>query len=179
MTINGDPERQTLNSGGSDAQTRITAPTTSQLAGASEITAITLKQANEFVKQLHRHHKPVTGHKYSLGLLINGQLCGVAICGRPVARLAPQNRIEITRLCTNGTQNACSMLYGAAARAAKALGYKGIQTYILDTEPGTSLKASGWTFSHITKGRQWKHSNGQQQRTDQPTCDKQCWIKTW
>lgn len=144
-----------------------------------KIIHIELAQANNFVAEHHRHHKPVQGHRYSIGLVNHDQLIGVAIVGRPVARNAPQTFVEVTRLCTDGTPNACSMLYSAAARAAKALGYEGIQTYILDSETGISLKASGWQQSHTTKGRQWKHADGKKRRNDQPTNNKQCWRKTW
>lgn len=104
-------------------------------------------------------------------------LVGAAIIGRPVARMVdPSKVVEVTRLCTDGTKNACSFLYGASARAAKALGYERIQTYILDSESGTSLKASGWTFSHMTKGRSW--STESRPREDKhPTVDKALWYR--
>lgn len=106
---------------------------------------IELKDANEFVAQHHRHHKPVTGHRFSIACYDNDRLCGVAIIGRPVARMIDQyNTVEVLRLCTDGTHNACSFLYAASKRAAKALGYKRIITYILQSESGISLAASGW-----------------------------------
>ena len=52
--------------------------------------------------------------------------------------------LEVTRLCTDGTKNACSFLYGKAARAAFALGYRRIGTYTLPDEGGASLRAAGW-----------------------------------
>ena len=77
--------------------------------------------------------------------MVNGRLAGVAIVGRPVSRYLDDGlTLEVNRLCTDGTKNACSFLYGAAARAAKVLGYHRIVTYILDTESGVSLRASGW-----------------------------------
>lgn len=83
--------------------------------------------------------------KFSLGCMANGHLAGVAIVGRPVSRYLDDGlTLEVNRLCTDGTKNACSFLYGAAARAAKVLGYHRIVTYILDTESGVSLRASGW-----------------------------------
>lgn len=63
--------------------------------------------------------------------------------------------LEVTRLCTSGHRNACSFLYGAAARAAFALGYCRIGTYILKREPGTSLAAAGWKLVGEVKGRSW------------------------
>lgn len=77
--------------------------------------------------------------------VLRGELCGVAICSNPVARNADDGlTLEVSRLCTDGTYNACSMLYSACARIAKDMGFEKIQTYILESEHGTSLKASGW-----------------------------------
>lgn len=121
-----------------------------------ELRSISLADANAFVACLHRHHKPVQGHKFSLSAWHNGVLVGVAIVGRPVARRRDDGRtVEVTRLCTDGTDHACSFLYGAAARAAKALGYQRIGTYIAEDEPGTTLKAAGWKYIHDTPGRSW------------------------
>jgi hypothetical protein len=143
-----------------------------------KIVPITLKAANEFVAKHHRHHKPSVGHKFSIGLSNDDNLIGVAIMGRPVARNSDDGfTIEVARLCTNGQKNACSMLYQAAARASKELGYKKIQTYILEIESGTSLKASGWKMEAITAGGQWKHTDGKERRTDQPTMPKQRWVR--
>ena len=138
----------------------------------------TLAKANTYVAEFHRHHKPVQGHRFSLiAVDDNGTVHGVAICGRPVARMVnPDEVLEVTRLCTDGTPNACSLLYGAAARAAKAMGFSKIQTYILDVEEGTSLRAAGWKLDGQVKGRQWKHTDGKTRRTDQPTNDKQRWA---
>jgi hypothetical protein len=117
---------------------------------------IGLDEANAFVSQHHRHHKPVVGHLFSLGAALDGQLVGVAIVGRPVARGRDDGvTAEVTRLCTDGTKNACSFLYGASARAAFALGFKRIGTYILASEPGTSLTAAGWRQIGEVRGRSW------------------------
>ena len=86
---------------------------------------VSLAQANEFVRQHHRHHKPVAGHKFSIGCSENGRLCAVAIVGRPVSRYLDDGfTLEVNRLCSDGTKNACSILYAAAARAARAMGYR-------------------------------------------------------
>ena len=109
------------------------------------ICSIALSEANAFVIEHHRHHDAAWGHKFSLGLYEDGKLCGVAICGRPSARRLDDGKtLEVTRLCTDGTRNACSMLYSAAAREAKRRGYEKIITYILSSENGASLKASNW-----------------------------------
>jgi hypothetical protein len=144
-----------------------------------EVAPLELKEANALVAALHRHHQPSQGHRFSIGAFDNGRLCGAAIIGRPVARLAgsPRDVLEVVRLVTDGTPNACSILYAAAARAGKALGYKRIQTYILETELGTSLKASGWICEGEAGGGQWKHTDGKPRRTDQPTGMKMRWAK--
>lgn len=119
-------------------------------------TRITLAEANDFVANLHRHHKPVVGHLFSLGATLNGKLVGVVIVGRPVSRMRDDGvTAEVTRLCTDGTRNACSFLYGAASRAAFALGFTRIGTYILASENGTSLRAAGWRLIGQTKGGSW------------------------
>lgn len=119
------------------------------------LTPISLKDANAFVAAHHRHHKPVTGHKFSIGCEAEGRLVGVAIVGRPVSRYLDDGlTLEVTRLCTTGEKNACSMLYGAAARA-QAIGYRKIITYTLDTEDGTSIRAAGWTCTGRTGGLRW------------------------
>ena len=107
---------------------------------------MSLREANVYVDAHHRHHKSVVGHKFSIGCEKDGQLAGVVIVGRPVSRyLDNGTTLEVTRLCSNGEKNVCSFLYGAAARAAKALGYRKIITYTLDTEPGISpSKAICW-----------------------------------
>ena len=116
----------------------------------------TLREANAFVKAHHRHHKPVTGHKFSIGCEVEGRLVGVVIAGRPVSRYLDDGlTLEVNRLCTTGEKNVCSMLYAAAARAAKAMGYRKIITYTLDNEPGTSLRAAGWTCMGRAGGKRW------------------------
>jgi len=117
---------------------------------------LSLEEANAFVEQNHRHHKPVVGHKFSIGATLGDNVVGVVIVGRPVSRHRDDGMtMEVTRLCTDGTRNACSFLYGAAAKATFALGYKRIGTYILKSEPGTSLSAAGWTLIGETPGKSW------------------------
>ena len=117
---------------------------------------VSLKEANAFVNTYHRHHQPVTGHKFSIGCEQNGQLVGVVIAGRPVSRYLDDGlTLEVTRLCTTGERNACSMLYAAAARAAKAMGYRKIITYTLETEDGSSARAAGWCCAGSAGGKCW------------------------
>lgn len=136
---------------------------------------VELEQANAFVVAHHRHHRPVKGHRFSLGCYDGDRLCGVAIVGRPVARRIDQHSVvEVLRLCTDGTRNACSILYAACRRCARELGYQRIITYILDTEPGTSLLASGWRFVKQAGGGSWSRAN-RPRETNAPTCKKQLW----
>jgi len=145
-----------------------------------KIVPLSLKEANEFVLAYHRHHKPVQGHKFSIGVLDNNSnLVGAAIVGRPVARMVDASKVlEVTRLVTDGSKNACSMLYSAAARVARELGYEKIQTYILEDEPGISLMASGWKFeTNTTEKHSWNNRAGR--RLDQPNGIKQRWAKVF
>ena len=140
---------------------------------------VTLKQAKEFVGAEHRHHAPPVGHKFSIGVVgADGVLRGVAVVGRPVARHCDDGwTCEVTRLATDGSPNACSMLYGASARAAKAMGYTRIQTYILESEPGTSLRAAGWEYEKTSPGGDWTSSSKPGRRQDQPQGPKQRWAR--
>jgi hypothetical protein len=105
-----------------------------------------LKEANTFVRHYHRHHGRAIGHKFSIAVIDeDGKIRGVAIVGRPVARMLDDGwTLEVLRVATDGCPNACSALYAAASRATFALGYRKLGTYILNTEPGTSLKAIQW-----------------------------------
>lgn len=151
-----------------------------RVGGTLTIVPLTLKQANELVGRLHRHHKPCHGHRFSIGCEDADGLHGAAICGRPVARgCDPYRTLEVSRLVTDGMKNACSFLYAASARIAKEMGFRNIQTYILETETGISLKASGWTRVATTVGGDWNHSTANKgtRRTDQPMMPKQRWER--
>lgn len=143
-----------------------------------KVVPITLKQANAFVIQNHRHHGKVQGCKFCIGAVDNnGELRGVAITGRPVSRyLDNGTTAEITRLCTDGYRNACSFLYAACVRVAKEMGYKKIITYILETENGASLKAAGWLEQGICGGGNWNVKS--RPRNNSPNiCKKRLYYK--
>ena len=154
------------------------------------IVPLTLAQANSLVASLHRHHKPVVGHRFSIGAEADGKLVGAAIVGRPVAgnRMvgnAQYMTAEVTRLVTDGTKNACSILYAAAARTAREMGFDSIQTYTLEQESGTSLRAAGWTLDGVTSVTDWESDarkgqlrlDGRMYRDDQPMTPKSRWVK--
>lgn len=143
-----------------------------------KIVPLELRDLNDLVESLHRHHKRVQGHRFSIGVESNGKIVGGASIGRPTARMTDQHKVlEVTRLVTDGTKNACSALYAAAARIGKELGYAHIQTFILDTETGTSLKAAGWVFEKASSGGDWTRESKPNRRQDQPQCPKQRWGK--
>lgn len=121
-----------------------------------QLQPITFAEASAFIRQHHRHHLPSVGWKFGVAVNDGANVVGVVTVGRPVARALDNGwTLEVTRLCTTGEKNAASMLYGAAWRAAKALGYRRLVTYTLVSEPGTSLKAAGWTALYQTDGGSW------------------------
>lgn len=125
-----------------------------------KIRPITLKKANAYVAELHRHNKPTNGGKFAIACYDGEELHGVAIAGQPVARLLDDGlTLEVTRVCTDGTRNACSILYGACGRIAKEMGYRRVITYTLPEESGSSLKAVGWKLVNDNAGstRGWNH----------------------
>jgi hypothetical protein len=136
---------------------------------------ITLRSANAFVAAHHRHHKPARGCIFTAGVEEDGRLCGVATVGRPVARLLQDGRTaEVTRLCTDGTRNACSFLLGLCRRVALSLGYHRLITYTLPDEGGASLRAAGFVQAATTGGGSWdKPSRRRQDKA--PTCPKFRW----
>lgn len=118
---------------------------------------ISLSTANGFVACNHRHSGQVVGHIFSVGLFDEEYILrGVAIVGRPVARALDDGAtVEVTRLATDGTRNACSMLYAAARREAKRRGYGAVVTYTRTDESGASLRASGFRVAGKVTARQW------------------------
>jgi len=111
-----------------------------------ELVPLTQRQARAFVAEHHRHATPPRGDVFRVGLEQAGELVGVAIAGRPVARILDDGRtLEVTRLCLRpGVPNGCSRLYAACCRAGAALGYRRIVTYTLESEPGSSVRAAGF-----------------------------------
>lgn len=143
-----------------------------------QLCPIKFREACTFLLAHHRHHKPPQGHIFSIACSLNSTLVGVATVGRPVSRhLDNGHTLEVTRLATDGTANACSFLYSASWRTAKALGYEKIITYILSTEPGTSLRAAGWTCLGKCGGGSWSRKS-RSRETKHPTQTKIKYEKT-
>jgi hypothetical protein len=140
-----------------------------------ELQPINFKEAKAFIVEHHRHHKPPIGWKFGIGVNDGERVVGVITVGRPVARHADDGwTLEVNRCCTDGTKNACSILYAAAWRAARAMGYRRIITYVLKSESGGSLKASGWVKLYETAGGSWNCKS--RPRVDSaPTDQKQLW----
>lgn len=137
-----------------------------------------LKDANAFVASLHRHHDPVYRDKFRLGAMKDDRLVGVVQVGRPVSRCLDNGKtVEVVKLCTDGTYNSCSFLYAKAAKIAQEMGYEKIITYILQTEPGTSLKAAGWVLEEECCGGGSWDTPSRRRTTTAPTAKKQRWSK--
>jgi len=125
-----------------------------------ELQPISYREACEFIAKHHRHHLPPQGWKFGIAVNDGEKVVGVVTIGRPVSRHLDNGwTLEVTRNCTDGTKNAASMLYGAAWRAAKALGYKRLITYILAEEIGTSVRAAGWKELYVSNGGTWNNNS--------------------
>ena len=122
-----------------------------------ELVPVSFSDACAFVAAHHRHHRPPIGHKWSVGVAAGGVLVGVAMIGRPIARVYDDGRtLEVNRTCTDGHPNANSMLYGAAWRGCKAMGYRRLITYTQVGESGASLRAAGWrVVAELPPRRGW------------------------
>lgn len=117
---------------------------------------IDFDEACVFIAEHHSHHEPPQGWKFGIAVNDGAKVVGVITIGRPVARRTDDGfTLEVTRCCTDGTKHVASMLYGAAWRAVKAMGYRKLITFTLDSERGTSLIAAGWKIVGETPGRSW------------------------
>lgn len=146
-----------------------------------ELGAIELTAAKAFIREHHRHNPPPVSWRWGHAIYNGETLVGVAMVGRPVARMLDANTIvEVNRLCVDPglapdlVWNACSMLYSAARKEAKRRGFARIITYTLETEAGVGLKASGWIPAHKTRGGSWNRK-GRPRRDRAPTCPKIRW----
>lgn len=134
---------------------------------ALSLQPISIKDASRFVGEHHRHHNPPQGAKFAIAVNNGHDIVGVALVGRPVARALDDGwTAEVTRLCViEGIRNGCSMLYAASWRAARAMGYKKLITYILQSETGISLIAAGYREIGVAGGGSWN-------RKSRPRVDK-------
>lgn len=152
-----------------------------------KLAPITISEARRYIAEVHRHNLPPRGGVFAVAAQNDDRLVGVAVAGRPVARLLDDGKtLEVTRLATDGTPNACSLLYGACVRAAKALGYRRVYTYTLQREHGASLRASGWTLDAELDARpSWDCPSRPRVQTDlfgnerRPSEPKYRWVKEY
>jgi hypothetical protein len=137
----------------------------------------TLRSANAYIAEHHRHHRPARGCISVVAVAEGDRRCGVAVVGRPLARMLQDGfTAEVTRCCTDGTSNACSMLYRAAWRSVRALGYRRLVTYTLPGEGGASLRATGFKLIGEAGGGRWHRPRSGRIRADQhPTERKLRW----
>lgn len=140
---------------------------------------IEFSEARAFIGIEHRHNKRVTGHRFSVGVEDeSGKLVGVAVVGRPVARRTnPRTTLEVLRLCTDGTKNAPSFLYGICARVGAELGYTRIQTFTLQSESGASLRAVGWVCEGLTESKPGAWMTRAGRTLDHPQGPKLRWAR--
>tara|TARA_Y100000310_G_scaffold100468_1_gene98332 strand:- start:3913 stop:4347 length:435 start_codon:yes stop_codon:yes gene_type:complete len=139
------------------------------------IQPVTFREACAFVERFRRHHKPPQGHKFSIAVNDGEAVVGVVMVGRPVSRHRDDGwTAEVTRCCTDGTPNACSKLYAAAWRTARAMGYKRLITYTLPEESGGSLAGAGWKLIGTVKGGAWTRESRPRFDTH-PTGQKLLW----
>lgn len=137
---------------------------------------ISLREANDFVSNFHRHNGRTQGGKFAIGVTTGEEMVGVAVVGRPLARLLDDGyTAEVTRTCTNGhaPKGTISFLYSACWRICQAMGYRKLVTYTLFTESGASLRGAGWKcvgqckvnkhgWSSAGREREWQPIYGQQ-----------------
>lgn len=128
---------------------------------------ITQSEAKAFIRRHHRHNAdPPPGWVFGIALNNGHDVVAVAMVGRPVSRhLDDGVTLEVNRCCSDGHRNACSKLYAAAWRATKALGYRRLVTYTLQSESGSSLRAAGWRILYAISGHSWD-------RPSRPRVDK-------
>jgi hypothetical protein len=135
------------------------------------VVPLTLPQANRFIAEHHRHHGVLPGGFawWAVGAVSDSRLVGVALAGRPTNRNNDDGQtVEVQRVATDGSRNACSALYGACARAAKALGAARVITYTLDSEGGGSLRGAGWVRERDGIQSWWTHTGSRTPAIDRP-----------
>ncbi len=166
--------------------------TTTKYRLGLRLAPIPVKHAVRFVKKVHRRLPHAHHRMWAIGLWDEDELRGVALCGAPKARMlaatsdgdwpAPYERLEVVRCAVmEGTRNGCSMLYGACAKAARAMGVVDMLTYTDDDEPGTSLKAAGWIADEmlVGGGQATRPSRPRRMRSVQEACRRRRWWAPW
>jgi hypothetical protein len=142
------------------------------------VVPVSRDQAYAAIHAWHRHHVPPVGYRYAVGCASGDRLVGVATAGRPVSRhLDDGLTIEVTRVATDGTPNACSLLYGACWRVARAMGYCRVVTYTQAGESGSSLRAAGWLHAATRAARRGWDTPGRRRADEAYVCtDRLLWM---
>lgn len=139
---------------------------------------MSLKDVQKYVDENHRHNKAPRHHKFSIGLVKDGEIVGVGVAGLPTARMLNDgDSLEITRTCTDGTRNANSAIYGALVRAARSLGYRRVFTYTQCTESGASLRGAGWRIdSKLAARKGWNTKSRERCNQEYMSVERTRWI---
>jgi hypothetical protein len=139
-----------------------------------QIVPLTLRIANDFVEKHHRHSARTSndGGKFAIGLEVDGDLVGVAIVGRPVARLLQQpGTAELLRCCVipNAPTGSAKTLNSRCKRIWQLMGGTRLVTYTLLSERGGSLLGTGFAPEASVPGRRWNGSkNGDRDLAAEP-----------
>lgn len=143
-----------------------------------ELRPWTVKQAIPFVRHVHRRLKKIQGAMWAVSVRRGPEVVGVALVGAP-ARVWNGDTLTVLRVAViEGNPNACSMLYGACSRAARAMGAENLVTYTHLDEHGASLKASGWVEVGLTEGGQWDRDERQRELAIDAN-PKRRWFAPW
>ncbi len=137
----------------------------------------TVKHAIKWIGNVHRKLPKLQGAMWAIRVLRDEKMVGVAAVGHPARMLAEKGALCVLRVAVvEGQPNACSMLYGACARAARAMGATALVTYTHQGEPGTSLRASGWIDGGLTDGGEWDRPSRRRQRALFPDPKRRWWT---
>jgi hypothetical protein len=136
------------------------------LARTISVRPISIKVANEFVGDFHRHHRPTVRNngKWALAALdVSGEVVGVVIASSPVSATYMDGlTIELTRLCVKpgAPKGVCSFLLSKCCAIWRSMGGARVITYTLESESGASLRGAGWVLSGVVKPhKRWQNKS--------------------
>lgn len=145
-------------------------------SGKLTVQEIAFRDACALVNMHHRHHGSPVGHLFSGGVFDGAVLCAAVIAGRPVARKLDDGKtMELTRVASDGTRNACSKAMGWVIREAWRRGFTRVITYTLDSEPGGSLRAVGFREAGMSTGGSWSRPSRGRAQERHPLEPKRRW----
>jgi hypothetical protein len=140
----------------------------------------TVKAAKPWVRKVHRRLKELQGAMWAVSVRNDNGIVGAALVGNPArAWMEDSATLAVLRVAVlEGNYNACSMLYGACSRAARAMGAENLVTYTHGDEHGSSLKAAGWVFAGMTDGGEYSRPSRQRRLAVDPLPKKR-WLAPW